>query len=151
MTLTDFEFVEHVYSGGLASRADREGADELSSPERNVLLAWWAKGEIDNGGFALLYASQVDIDEIIKAYLDIGLTEVARACEESKRIFRTGFPPKDQEKRVAEVDQLTGLDGSIDPWGEQNKVIWQMEAKFDSAVANYIRKNVGCFSAYTSM
>lgn len=100
----DFDFLEHIYSGGLAKRADKEGSEALSEPERNILYAWWAKGEIDNGGFALLYAGPVNIDEVCTAFSEIDLLEAAHACLESKAAFQNGHPPEDQKQRLAEVE-----------------------------------------------
>jgi len=144
----DFELVEKIYSGGLAKRADSEGVDALSNVERNVLLAWWAKGEIDNGGFALLYSGQIDINKVIDAFNEIGLPALARACSDSKKVFRDHHPPLGQDERSAEVDRLTGLDGLADPWAEQNRIVWESETSFDEAVARYVSRYKEFFDRY---
>ena len=138
---SDFEFVEWIYSERLAKRADAEGLGGLSVPERNVLLAWWAKGEIDNGGFSQLYGHPEDIDAVIKAFSDIGLKTIDNACSMSKNRFENGHPPSGLEERREAVDSIVNASGSDDPWDEENKLVWDVTEAFDSAVASYIRSN----------
>lgn len=141
-TISDFEYVEAIYSGGLAKRADEEGLASLSLPERSVLLAWWAKGEIDNGGFALLYSHDTDIDVIAAAFREVGCPDLAEACQASKNVFPVSLVPPTVSERTEY------LDSSDDPWLPYDKVVWAQDRDFDRTVAQYIQENREYFIRY---
>jgi hypothetical protein len=132
----NFEFVERLYSGALAKRADVEGIDKLSRAEQNVVLAWWAKGEIDNGGFALLYAHPIDIDRIAEAFSEIGASDAADACLLSKNKFKHQLPPLGEE-RIRIIRELD----DVKAWIQSDRKIWALGTDFDDVVARYIREN----------
>lgn len=138
---TDFEFVERLYLSGLAARADQRGPDSLSAPERNVVLAWWAKGQIDNGGFAALYAAPVHINDVESAFREVGANAAADACRRSKAIFADGMPPEDQSARSAIVETMHDPVQGKDPWRQCDEIVWALQDDFDSKVANYVRAN----------
>jgi hypothetical protein len=141
----DFDLVESIYSGWLARLADLQGIGSLSIPQKTVLLTWWAKGEIDNGGFALLYCSPMDIDEIACTFLELGMIDAANACRNSKSVFPEGKPPVDQTDRMALVESILNSAGKDDPWEPFNKVIWGLNKDFDRIVAEYVKNNVDHF------
>lgn len=146
IVFTDFDFVEKLYLGGLAARADQSAASDLSIPEQNVLLTWWAKGQIDNGGFASLYASPVHINDVEHAFRGVGLDGAADACRRSKAVFMDGSPPEDQAARVAIVEEIHDPVQGKDPWRQCDEIIWNLGNGFDAKVAGYIRANSQFFA-----
>lgn len=147
---TDFEFVERLYLGGLAARADQEGPDSLSAPERNVVLAWWAKGQIDNGGFASVYAAPVHINDVERAFREVGANAAADACRRSKAVFADGSPPEDQAIRSAIVEEIHDPTQSKDPWRQCDEIVWNLTDSFDTKVAEYVRANSQFFAELQS-
>lgn len=142
-----FDFAESIYSGGLADKADKEGLSSLNSIQRNVLFVWWAKGEIDNGGFELLYSSPLDIDEVINSFNAVGAYSYATACNGSKNLFPEANPPLDLYKRTELVKSIMNSDPD-DPWLSLNKIIWTDSDKFDELVAEYIKNNIENFKTW---
>lgn len=138
---TDFDFVESIYSGWLARKADRQGIDSLSPPQKTVVLTWWAKGEIDNGGFALLYCSPVSIDDIARAFSDLGMSDIAMVCIASKSVFPGGQPPIDPADRRALVESILDISGDSDPWEPFNREVWRRNKDFDRIVAEFVKCN----------
>jgi len=134
----DFYFVDSIYSGWLARKADKEGLDSLTLPERAVMLSWWAKGEIDNGGFALLYSKPVSIDDVAAAFLEVGALDAHKACLDSKLIFHNKTPPQSVEERIKIIEAIPD---NLDPWIKEERAIWSLGDNFDSTVANYARRN----------
>lgn len=138
MAQSSFDFVESIYTGALAKRADTNGIESLSGPEKNIVLAWWAKGEIDNGGFAFLYSKPVNIDDVALAFRNIGFESAYKACIETKAVFPDGKPPDAMERRLKIIEEL---DKSGELWKTQERVIWEMDVDFDDAVAEYAKSH----------
>jgi hypothetical protein len=141
----DFDFVENIYSDWLAKKADIDGVYSLDPIQKNVLIAWWAKGEIDNGGFELLYSLPIDINEVVQSFTAVGAYSYATACDESKNLFPEASPPLDLSERTELVKSIMNSD-SDDPWLSLNKIIWADSDKFDELVAEYIKNNIGSFT-----
>lgn len=141
--LSDFDFVEKIYLSGISARAD-EDISSLSPHERAVVIAWWAKGVIDNGGFSSLYESPVQIDDVERAFREVGATVAADTCLRSKEIFPNGEVPGSLSSRVSFVMDVRG-DAGVDPWEQCDQVVWAFE-DFDSSVANYVRSHRGHFA-----
>ncbi|MCD9098212.1 DMP19 family protein [Luteimonas fraxinea] len=136
--LSDFDFVEKIYLSGVAARADR-GVHCLPWPEQAVVIAWWAKGAIDNGGFSYLYESPVRIDDIERAFREVGAAIAADACVRSKQFFPRGEVPESLSAREALIKSLSNDNGE-DPWHDCDRAVWALE-DFDSSVANYVRSH----------
>jgi hypothetical protein len=65
----------------LGDRAELEGIGTLSEEERTVLLPWWARGVIGNGGFRYFYEGSADLHEVARRMAALGFADVARALE----------------------------------------------------------------------
>jgi hypothetical protein len=65
----------------LGDRAELEGIGTLSEEERTVLLPWWARGVIGNGGFHYFYQGSADLHDVARRMAALGFADVARACE----------------------------------------------------------------------
>lgn len=139
----NFDFVEFIYSGGLAKKADTYGVSSLSDVQKNVMLTWWAKGEIDNGGFELLYSSPVNIDEVISAFISVDANSYAKACMDSKALFPNKNPPIEVTQRNELIDLISSSDD--EPWLSFNKIIWANSDDFDGKVTRYIKTNIEHF------
>lgn len=141
---SDFDFVESLYLGGLAGRADKE-LSSLSAPVRAVVTAWWAKGVIDNGGFSYLYEFPVEIDEIEHAFREVGADDAADACVRSKMTFSgqvaggttRSVPFTNHDIKDRRLEILEECDQAV--WGSED---------FDSLVAGYVRSHWDDFSDF---
>ena len=78
----DFDFVSSICDG-LGERAEQDGIESLTEPERSVLLVWWAQGIICNGGFAYFYEGACNMPEVAGAFQELGFEEAAQACRQS--------------------------------------------------------------------
>jgi hypothetical protein len=94
----------------VCDEADRVGIDALSKAQRAVVLAWAAKGTIDNGGFAYYYAGDWRTVMLAEAFRSFGFEEAARSCEESRLLFPGGIPPEDIDRRST---LLKAIDGEL--------------------------------------
>ncbi|UHQ23020.1 hypothetical protein LVB77_20630 [Lysobacter sp. 5GHs7-4] len=141
MHTDDFDFVQSIYNGGLAQKAGELGVAALSTPERSVVLALWAKGILDNGGFAYLHEAGADIRVIRDAFAEVGLDEASRACDLS--VIALEAPRREQ--LPANVTRIDRIDDGEERWSECDKMIWRLGDRFDSAVASYIRRNKAIF------
>lgn len=139
--MDDFDFVQSVYNGGLAQKADELGVAALSTPERSVVLALWAKGALDNGGFAYLHEFGADIGAIRDAFAEVGLDEASRACGRSV----VALEASRREQLPANVARIHHVDDGEERWSECDEMIWRLGDGFDSAVASYIRRNKAIF------
>ena len=142
----DFAFVSAVCDG-LGNRAERDGLQSLSEPERSVLLVWWAQGIIGNGGFEYFYEGACNMPEIAAAFQELGLSEAADACRQSMTLF----PPEvlgEDPKRCYET--LTRLDDNYvkDFFLPLSRIIWATDDddQLSMRAANYIRSHAGAFS-----
>lgn len=144
MIMDDFDFVQSIYSNGLARKADELGVANLSVPERSVVLSWWAKGLLDNGGFAYLYETGADLDAISHAFSEIGLSDAVRACALS-RIASERNSSNSSSSNVTRIDRVD--EGEDERWRECDEIVWGLGEKFDAAVAAYIRENHTLFGA----
>lgn len=71
----------------LGSRADVYGLKSLIHWEQVALMAWWAKGIIDNGGFQYFYEGAWQSEEVAAAFDELGFSQAAWACRESMTVF----------------------------------------------------------------
>jgi hypothetical protein len=98
--------------------ADARGLEALSSEQRTAVLAWSAKGVIDNGGFRFYFEGDWKIREVSAAFRDLDISDVADACEEASQVFPANLPPQDWTRRnsiLAGVapDALRSLDERV--------------------------------------
>ena len=64
----------------LGERANANGIESLSAPERVAVLAPWAVGTIRSGGFRSFYQSATNTLEVADALDELGFPEAAAAC-----------------------------------------------------------------------
>jgi hypothetical protein len=134
-----FEDIQRLYTE-IARRADSHGVSALSVPERNVLLAWWAKGEIDNGGFALLHSAPVNIEDVAQAFEAIGMNSIADACRQTILAFGDQYPVA-VETRATVVDAINSPASGKDPWRDADRLVWSIGSSFEQKVSDYISRH----------
>jgi hypothetical protein len=71
----------------ICHRADRQGLDSLTRPERVVALTSWGQALVENGGFRYFYDGAHNSDLVAMAYVDLGLVEVASLWLASRELF----------------------------------------------------------------
>lgn len=92
----------------VARVAKESGVQALSEFEKDILLPWWARGVVDNGGFEYLCECERDVDGIAQRFRTIGLPELASAIETVvEGVYGGVGPPADERQRdalLAKVD-----------------------------------------------
>ncbi|MEI2431543.1 DUF4375 domain-containing protein [Lysobacter yananisis] len=143
--LTSFKFVHAIHTYGLTPKAEREGRAALTVPERVVLLAWWARGVIVEGGFAQLYASSADLDEVADAFKTVGAEAAWQACLDAKAVFPDGPPPGKPDERAERMKPLASGDEAGALWDAQDRAVRSLGEAFDDWVAAYVREHQESF------
>jgi len=151
---TDEAFMDRAFSA-LDKRLDEErfgpiykpgGLRNFTQPERTVLLACWAMGIIQNGGFRFFYEGATNMGEVPYAYECLGYHEAAEACPESLSIFPTGVPPEESDERLQALSSYRGH--SSDFLRPLNEAVWKAgDADFEGTVTSYIRLHMSEFTA----
>ncbi len=77
MEPADYKFLTRTVEDGLYKRYEREGIGNLSGPERVVLLAWWTRYPVGNGGFPYFYQGNLDIAQVADAFQELGFSDAA--------------------------------------------------------------------------
>ncbi len=91
----------------LGQKADALGSSALASLERTVLLAWWARGVIGNGGFKYFFEGGSELGPIARAFRSLGFPQAAQACERvDAEVVVEGRLPRDDEGRRAALAQV---------------------------------------------
>lgn len=91
----------------LAHEADAHGIHALDHEQRNVVVAWWAYGELSNGGFRVFFEGAYPLTETARSFRALGLEAVADACGQVVAALFPGGEPLDLRARsllVSDVD-----------------------------------------------
>ena len=140
----EFDFVENTHKQ-LGTFANENGLDDLTPAERVVLLTWWAKGIIDNGGFEYFYEGATNTLEVAEAFEALGYAEAAAAA---CRAAHAQVPP----------DVLAGGWEACREWmapfereefearfEAANQAIWRIGDELQGRLADYIRAHLEAF------
>ena len=124
----------------LGERANTEGIESLSAPERVAVLAPWAVGTIRSGGFRSFYQGATNTLEVADALDQLGFPEAAAAC----RIAHAAVP----------VGALAGGRRTCREWaasvdegewearfGELDRTICEVSDQLCPALAAYIERH----------
>jgi hypothetical protein len=146
MPSEDFDFANTVCSS-LGSRAERDGTESLSGPERNVLLVWWAQGIIGNGGFEYFYEGACNMAEVAEAFQELGFSEASQACRQSLTLFPLEILGGDPERFY---EWMTRFDEDYIKkfFLPLSRVIWATDDNdlLSYTVAQYVRSHLSDFS-----
>ena len=132
------------YLETLCEVADREGIETLTKPERVVVLVWWGKALVDNGGFQFFYEGTSNAEDVATAFSEIGINTIAEAFRRSLNVFTSQsfeFDPTTRYKRssysVADV-------GAV--FTELNGIVWGVdEPELLEILYGYIKANRSSF------
>ena len=145
MPTQDFDFTSAVCNN-LGSRAERDGIESLSVPERSVFLAWWAQEIIENGGFEYFYEGACNMAEVAAAYQELGFAAAAQACRQSMTLFPPEALGKGPERCYETLMLLDAryVEGFFLPL---SRVIWAAndDDNLGAAAALYIRAHANAF------
>jgi hypothetical protein len=129
--------------GPIADRAETQGLEALSGPEQNVLLVWWGKGYVDNGGFEWFYEGASNALQVADAYEALGLTDAADAWRKSVEVFPDGKPPEDlQDRRDWMCDHEEEVRAFFDPL---SRIIWDVDDRLNERLGEYIPAHAAHF------
>jgi hypothetical protein len=122
----------------LGDRANVEGIEGLGPQERTVLLPWWLKGIVDNGGFKYFYEGATETLAVAEAFDALGLSEAAAACRQAharvpEEMLDRGFEACREWMDTLDEDALEEL------FSEPDRVIWDLEESLEKVLAAYIR------------
>lgn len=117
----------------LGAQADARGIESLSEHQRNVLVPYWARGVIGNGGFEYFFEGSYDLVDVARRFRALGLTDVAGACEQvAGAVFGAALPlPQGREAILARVDWSA--------FREQERVVYGLSWEaLQDAIAAYV-------------
>ncbi len=149
MPTQDFDFASAVCNN-LGSRAERDGIESLSEPERSVLLVWWAQGIIANGGFEYFYEGACNMAEVAAAFQALGFSEAAEACWQSMTLFPPEVLGNDPERCYETLTRLEAKQVK-DFFLPLSQIIWETndDDQLSVVAAKYIRAHASRFSTET--
>lgn len=136
MGTDDWQAIEAVCEA-LASRADEHGIETLSRSERAVMLPYWAKAIVDNGGLEYFFEGADNALEVAAAFDELGIEEGARAFRQSTEVFPNGEPQVSHESRRNWMDSHRAEIDAV--FAKLNPIIWQVDADLAQAISEYIR------------
>lgn len=91
----------------LGAQADLHGLDSLSEEERSVLVPYWARGVIGNGGFRYFYEGNHDLHDVARRMRTLQLDAAATACESvAQHVFAGGAVPRNDDEREALLSKV---------------------------------------------
>lgn len=140
----DLEWVGDLCEA-LGERADERGPDSLTPAEQTVLLPYWLKGIVDNGGFQYFYEGATEAAEVAEAFERIGLPDLAEACRLSLDVFPDRRPPISQDAMFTWME-AQGPEVA-DLWERLSETVWACKPeKLYGALARYVRAHSESFS-----
>jgi hypothetical protein len=124
-----------------AGEADAQWVSSLTQVQRTALLPWWAKGIVDNGGFACFYegAGLEKATDVADALRTIGLESAAEACRQTLSVFPNDPQLADLEYRRQWLAHNKEVVAPV--FREADRVIWDLEDQLFDALARYIQAN----------
>jgi hypothetical protein len=134
----DYGLVEAVCEA-LAAYADEDGIWSLSETERTVLLPYWAKAIVDNGGFLYFYSGADNANEVAEALEKIGCSGVAAAFRRSAELFPDGRPIRGEEARSRWLEEHEAEADAL--FAELNPTVWSSDEELWTRLAAYIRSH----------
>jgi hypothetical protein len=129
----------------LGERVDKYGLDALSPPQEVVLLSWWAKGIIDNGGFQFFYEGASNAAQVAEAFDALGFTAAGQAFRESLTLFPHGTPQNDHQERQEWLDSVGTKAKTL--FDRLSRVIWAIEDDLDPVIETYMNQHPTHFDA----
>jgi Domain of unknown function (DUF4375) len=92
----------------IGERAQALGLGVLNEEQRNVIIPWWARGELGNGGFEQFFQTDHPLADVSRRLRLLGFEAAADACDQVlAALFSGGREPVDRaakEALLAEVD-----------------------------------------------
>jgi hypothetical protein len=87
---------------------EQKGFENIREPERVLATIWSIEAEVNNGGFnQFFYNSAGDISFYsAQALTAIGAHKMAAIAQKALDIFGKAGPPKNRDKRVAQLSEL---------------------------------------------
>lgn len=123
--MTDEDFAQ--YFDSLCSLADSDCLSTISVSERTIILVWWAKALVDNGGFEYFYEGACNAGDVAKAFFEVGLDSIANAFLTSVRVFPNKNPIPDHELRQQWLSQREVIVKRA--FARPNKIVWSVDEK----------------------
>jgi hypothetical protein len=146
--MRDSNFINDTFDRIARHLPDKTCGQEkcLLEPAQVILLAYTAKGIIDNGGFQFFYEGASHAIDVAWAFDELGFTQAADACRQSTAVFTHGIPPADHEERNALMDKLG--DQTARCWEPLNNLFYDTTKGFDERLAQYIRTHQATLERY---
>ena len=138
MTETSFQELSRRVSL-LFARAESDGFESLTEPERVLVRVWDAVGQIENGGFdQFFYNSSGDFAaEAVTALESIGAANKAAIVKRAIALFPDGLPPRNRDERIEALDHISGT-GDEDPFDSLNEEFYATAEDTDLLLEAYV-------------
>jgi hypothetical protein len=138
------KLVTAVFGRILRYHGDPPDFEEMSEPERNVLLAYHVMGIVGNGGFNYLFEGNLsgdpDYTRTLRAYEQIGAANAAAAVRDALALFPGGRAPADIDERLQVYRSGPG-----DRRHAIDCRFWDAHEEIDKCLESYLRANAAAF------
>jgi hypothetical protein len=123
----------------LSDYAEDEGIESLNKIERIVLLPYWAKAIVGNGGFSYFYEGAHNANEVAEALEMIGCPRVASAFRKSAEFFPDGKPMSSDKARNRWLEDHEAEAAAF--FADLNRTVWSCDEELWTRLAAYIRSH----------
>ncbi|MGE3804137.1 MAG: DUF4375 domain-containing protein [Gemmataceae bacterium] len=144
-TTDDLDLCSEVFNLIVRHHGGDFDAAALTVEQQTVLLAYHAKGIIDNGGFNYLFEGDFPGDPhfelTARAYGTLGCQQAAEAFRQVFALFPEGKPPRDRGKRLQQYRAGPG-----ERRGGCDDLFWKGSKDLFATLADYIRAHRAAFT-----
>jgi hypothetical protein len=120
---------------GVAGKADRDGFGSLSTEQQTALMAFYAQGVIDNGGFNYFFEEGLDAVELRNSYERLGLTAPAEIVRQISRILPLEVCPQERSERIR---WFRTVGGSVS-FDDLDESIYRCRSQVISGLFDYVK------------
>ncbi len=121
-------------------RRDRLGFENLTPPQKVLLLIASTHGLVGNGGFEYLFQHKVDIEGIAAAYEAINLPEAAQIMKQVAREFPPNSVDHDARLQYVKSNKSKFMDFS--------RKMWELADATDHQLGAYVEAHDTDFTKY---
>jgi len=118
----------------LGVRAEMDGIGTLNEEERDVLVPYWARGIIGNGGFKYFFEGTYDLADVARRFRQLKLESVAAASDAVLAAVFPAGPPAGAKQREEALSRADWSQFEL----EEDAVFDLTWEALESAIAAYV-------------
>lgn len=136
-----FYFVDNIFVK-IAEKEKNKGTQSLTEEQLALLTVWHVSGLVENGSLSYFFEHRLDIDEVIRAYEAVGMSEPSMILRQALAVFPNSRPPRD-------FDQLVDfMEEHEDTFNSLSMKFLRAKKNMNAILGDYIRKNEVAFKEF---